>query len=86
VIFQNDNGIRGPVDDTQALREVIVQLSQNSSLQTKLGQNARETILQKHGFEAWQQDLTGFYVSLLHQTNTGKTKAVEPIVKLEDDH
>lgn len=64
LVNHNLNGIKVPVDDIQTLSEAIQQLSQDTGHQAILAKNARETILHKHGFNAWQQDISEYYYAL----------------------
>ncbi|MEN6556434.1 MAG: glycosyltransferase family 4 protein [Anaerolineaceae bacterium] len=64
VIRQGVNGAKVSVGDAQALSELILQLCQDPGRQAELAKQAVEDIRAKHGFPAWQQNISEYYYAL----------------------
>ena len=66
VIQNGENGIFVPIGDAPALVYSILQVSIDLDMAKKMGTAARNYVLEKHRFSAWQFDLVRIYKALLN--------------------
>jgi glycosyltransferase involved in cell wall biosynthesis len=65
VVTHYENGVVVPVSSVENWRDAIITLVTQPNLAQVLGQNANHYIEARHGFSAWETQLTDFYQSLL---------------------
>jgi len=72
-IIQPDvNGIIVPGEDTHALAESLLRVPEDWEMRQRLGKSARESVLDRHSFQAWQAQISRFY-----QTFPARAKSIK---------
>ena len=66
VINHGENGFYIPIGDAVALADSVLQVSKEPVLVKKIGVVARNYILEKHSYFAWQSELVKIYKELLN--------------------
>jgi glycosyltransferase involved in cell wall biosynthesis len=69
VIKPNDNGIVVPIEDIQALVQQIQYIAEHPSEAQLVGERANMYIQSRHGFNAWQKKIAGYYHQLVRTNN-----------------
>lgn len=69
VIRPNDNGIVVPIEDLQALVQQIQYIVEHPSEAQLVGERANMYIQSRHGFNAWQKKIAGYYHQLVRTDN-----------------
>ena len=72
IIQPNVNGIIVPGEDTHALAESLLRISQDSEMMQSIGKSARESVLNWHSFQSWQAQISQFYQALPPRAKTTK--------------
>jgi len=72
IIQPNVNGIIVPGEDTHALAESLLRISEDSEMMQSIGKSARESVLNWHSFQSWQAQISQFYQALPPRAKTTK--------------
>jgi glycosyltransferase involved in cell wall biosynthesis len=65
VIQDGENGIFVPIEDSDALKNAVVSIAQNTTLAKKIGKAAHQYVISNHRFEEWERRLSLVYRQLL---------------------
>lgn len=65
IIVHHANGYVVPLEDVEALTQVLIDVVRDPIKAKELGRNAREYVLSHHTFSEWQETLSGHYKRLV---------------------
>jgi len=65
IIAHQKNGLVVPLEDVEALTQVLIDVVRDPITAEALGKNAREYVLSHHTFSEWQETLSGHYKRLV---------------------